>query len=229
MSQQKLVPLFEFIEEACESNKRGMHSRTHQSPTGSSGDDDDGNDDDDGDDDDAADCFMAVSAVVPVTAARTVAYLAQHKLLEQIPQLRGDISEPPEVRRLRGLIGNGSTAGKDTVVRLWIGGNTSITPLHFDRRHNILCQVHGAKVVFLYRPASNGDLRRSFYPQSSFGGESNVSSVDIENLNFELYPDFPSAPDFCCHLVAGDALVIPEGWWHAVKSLQPSISVNFWW
>ena len=30
-------------------------------------------------------------------------------------------------------------------------------------------------------------------------------------------------------LQAGDALVIPEGWWHSVKSQPGTIAVNFWW
>ncbi|KAK9450783.1 uncharacterized protein V1518DRAFT_411697 [Limtongia smithiae] len=31
-----------------------------------------------------------------------------------------------------------------------------------------------------------------------------------------------------CILAPGDALFIPAGWWHYVKSLSPSFSVNFW-
>jgi lysine-specific demethylase 8 len=210
LSQQKLILLLDFIENVC-GKEEGNSGE-------SAGKDD-------------SDCFMAISSVVPVTAARTVAYLAQNRLLDQIPQLCVDIVEPPEVALLRSMIGNGSSTpgGDATVVRLWIGGTASITPLHFDRRHNILCQIYGSKVVYLYRPLCPATTKRAFYPQSAFGGESNASSVDVENPNFELHPDFPPEPDMCCHLVRGDALFIPEGWWHAVKSLEPSISVNFWW
>ena len=30
-------------------------------------------------------------------------------------------------------------------------------------------------------------------------------------------------------LSAGDAVFIPEGWWHQVDSSDHTIAVNFWW
>ena len=33
----------------------------------------------------------------------------------------------------------------------------------------------------------------------------------------------------CLLLQAGDALFIPEGWWHQVDSQETTIAVNFWW
>jgi len=43
------------------------------------------------------------------------------------------------------------------------------------------------------------------------------------------YPMYASAPFFDCILESGEMLYIPVRWWHYVKSLSTSASVNFWW
>jgi hypothetical protein len=40
-------------------------------------------------------------------------------------------------------------------------------------------------------------------------------------------PDVPA--DACVDLLPGDALFIPEGWWHQVESSVGTIALNFWW
>lgn len=53
---------------------------------------------------------LAVSAVVPVTEARTRAYLAQHEIFQQIPQLAEDFEVPSYCRELQ------------PKVKCWLGG-----------------------------------------------------------------------------------------------------------
>lgn len=47
-------------------------------------------------------------------------------------------------------------------------------------------------------------------------------------LHTKLYCQ-PGATKMLFPLQAGDALFIPEGWWHQVDSEQTTIAVNFWW
>ena len=55
------------------------------------------------------------------------------------------------------------------------------------------------------------------------------SSIDVENLNFNLYPRFNEVEILEADLEPVDVLYIPQRWWDDIRSLSPSISVNFWW
>ena len=69
----------------------------------------------------------AVSEVVPVTSARTVAYLAQHPLLEQCPQLSRDASPWP--RSVQEAIARGPRAvrGLEPIVSAWVAPRGATT------------------------------------------------------------------------------------------------------
>ena len=45
----------------------------------------------------------------------------------------------------------------------------------------------------------------------------------------ERFPLFKEAPYSDVELGPGEALFIPRGHWHYVRSLEPSFSVSFWW
>jgi hypothetical protein len=42
------------------------------------------------------------------------------------------------------------------------------------------------------------------------------------------FPLFPTAPYLEAILAPGDALYLPVGWWHYIRSVTPSFSVSFW-
>lgn len=118
-----------------------------------------------------------------------------------------------------------------------------------------LLQVWGYKFVRLFPPeqscnlypirggASGGGAHDSGASAASAdaaavgGGEGdstttqgNISAVDVEAPDLALHPRFAEASG--THLDAvlgpGDALYIPAGWWHYVRSITPSFTVNFW-
>ncbi|EXJ67916.1 uncharacterized protein A1O5_09263 [Cladophialophora psammophila CBS 110553] len=150
--------------------------------------------------------------------------------------------------------------GDEPQTNIWFGPAWTISPLHHDPYHNILCQVVGTKYVRLYSPQHSKRLlpRPEDEPAphvSSTGnakctkgdvndGEqrcetidmSNTSQVDIAAMETspledwdEVYPGINQVPYVECVLEAGQALYIPIGWWHYVRSCSVGVSVSFWW
>lgn len=140
-------------------------------------------------------------------------YLAQHALFEQIVSLKEDIDVPKFVQA--------GGREKADVVNAWIGSKGSGSSLHFDSADNILVQVVGEKVVRL-APYDMGPL----FGQTE--ADENVAPVDIENVDREKWPRFKEVRGALVRLQPGDGLYMPAKYWHWVKALTTSISVNFW-
>ena len=162
-------------------------------------------------------------------------YLAQHDLFSQIPRLRNDISvpdycysSPPPPAPGTPLASEPPQAKlEEPLLNAWFGPAGTVSPLHTDPYHNILCQVVGKKYVRLYAPEET----KRVYPKSVENGVqmSNTSEVDIEAVDERAFPAFRDAKFIETVLGEGECLYIPVGWWHYVKSLTTSFSVSFWW
>lgn len=147
-----------------------------------------------------------------------VAYCAQHELLEQCPGLRADIAAAEVFAEV---------FGAHSRCNVWIGTRSTVTPCHWDSYDNCLAQVQGFKRLLLLAPAQAKHL----YVEDGGSGVSaqgNLSAVDVEAPDLTRFPDFVGAEVLCAELGPGDALFIPAGWWHQVRALSASISVNFW-
>ncbi|PHH74349.1 hypothetical protein CDD80_3158 [Ophiocordyceps camponoti-rufipedis] len=176
-----------------------------------------------------------------VQQTETTGYLAQHDLFRQIPSLRRDVtipdycwaSVPPHP-----LDPSQDQATLDVPqLNAWFGPAGTITPLHTDGYHNLLCQVVGAKYIRLYPPDATPFMR----PRGSELGVdmSNTSCIDLGVLEgwdrppddyHEHDPSLLQGVDYReCILQPGDTLLIPIGWWHYVRSLSISFSLSFWW
>jgi hypothetical protein len=119
-------------------------------------------------------------------------------------------------------------AGKLYSTMLWMGPAGTTTPLHYDPLDNFLMQVVGRKRVFLLPKATDAS---ALYTGEEWDQQPNTSAVDVDNPNYEQFPLFENVKReaFSGVLHPGDMLFIPARWWHAVKSLDFSISVNAWW
>jgi hypothetical protein len=152
-------------------------------------------------------------------------YLAQHTLLEQIPELKADILIPdycclsPPTRQDQV---DESRVDDEPAIHVWIGPGGTVSCLHFDSYSNIFAQVVGYKRIRLYNPSHTHMYARS-------GLVFNTSQVDAENIDTSTFPDFPSSPDYDIIVGPGDMLFIPFGWWHHVRAMSTSVSVSFWW
>lgn len=178
------------------------------------------------------------------TDASHLGYLAQHDLFAQIPSLRNDIAVPDycyvDPPPMKGVMEGAGLADEskpmppqleEPLLNAWFGPAGTVSPLHTDPYHNILCQVVGRKYVRLYSPGETDKL----YPRGVEGGGvdmSNTSEVDAEAPAEELdagFPLFREAEYVETMLGEGECLYIPLGWWHYVRSLSVSFSVSFWW
>lgn len=91
-------------------------------------------------------------------------------------------------------------------------------------------QVAGFKLVRLYLESDTPYMYR--FAGSSDGAsrhaQGNFSAVDVEDPNLARFPDFANATPYDVILAPGDFVYIPAKCWHYVRSLTPSISLNFW-
>ncbi|KAH8735636.1 hypothetical protein BGZ61DRAFT_409911 [Ilyonectria robusta] len=179
------------------------------------------------------------------TSSSPTGYLAQHNLFQQIPSLRNDICVPDFC--WADVPGHPLSASHDQPpvdvpqLNAWFGPARTITPLHTDGYHNLLCQAVGAKYLRLYPPGATRHMR----PRNPEHGVdmSNTSALDVGVIEgWDPLPEGVSEEDVRrvredledveyreCILEPGDTLLIPIGWWHYVRSLSVSFSVSFWW
>ena len=108
--------------------------------------------------------------------------------------------------------------------KLWVGPSETLTPLHRDLVDNFLVQVWGFKQLRLISPAHTGRL----YPEhEGLNPYYEPSKLDADVPDLERFPACADVPFVDCVLAPGDIIYMPAGWWHRVRSLEPSLSINF--
>lgn len=143
-------------------------------------------------------------------------YLAQAPLTGELAALRTDTPTPPAIAHLPLLS-----------VNLWMSPRKTHTGAHYDPQPNLLCVTCGYKHVTLWPPDCTPDLAP--FPLTS--ESPNHSSLRMHDRAAFAAADKRAAQSgrfFSITLRAGDALLIPQGWWHEVRSAERTIAVNFW-
>lgn len=143
-------------------------------------------------------------------------YLAQYQLFDQIPELKKDIIEPDYCCF--------SDDDNPVDIMAWYGPKGTISPMHHDPKKNLLAQVVGEKLVFIFSPADSQYL----YPHEH-ELLCNTARIDPRDPDLDKYPEYKKAKGYYCILKPGQMLFIPPKWWHFVESLSVSFSVSFWW
>ena len=150
-----------------------------------------------------------------------IAYVSQHSLLHQVPGLQDHFAVPA------------FCLGRLAAANAWLGTANTTTHLHTDAAENLLCQVAGHKLVRLFPPSVGPYVYQDFVDQKTGNGSVNAfSPVDCEDVETQkrAFPLFKKARESEIQTVLGpgETLFVPRGWWHYVRALEPSFSVNFW-
>lgn len=110
-------------------------------------------------------------------------------------------------------------------MRLWLSAPGTTVPLHHDVAQNIFCQLVGRKRFLLYPAAASPWL----YSHRFRSALANYSQFDPERPDHARFPLSRGLEPLEVVLGPGDAMYLPTRWWHHVRSLDVSLSVNFWW
>ncbi|MDX6741534.1 cupin-like domain-containing protein [Actinocorallia sp. A-T 12471] len=109
-------------------------------------------------------------------------------------------------------------AGLRESAKLWFGPLGTVTPFHHDACNILFVQIYGSKKVRMVEPH---ELPRLYNDRECF------SPVDLDDIDLDRFPWMTDVPVAEAVVRPGDALLIPLGWWHWVKSLEASISLSF--
>ncbi|GIM01526.1 hypothetical protein Vretimale_6271, partial [Volvox reticuliferus] len=156
--------------------------------------------------------------VLPGSVDQLHVYLAQQPLTGDLAPLQVDTHRPPCLN------------GKDVEsTNLWMCGGSVRSSLHYDLHHNLLALVSGHKVVTVVPPY----LTHCVYPMTLTGDAPNHSQVPFaDSQPSARHPAYLAAmaASTVVELRGGDALFLPEGWWHQVDSgPETTIAINYWW
>jgi hypothetical protein len=156
-------------------------------------------------------------------------YLAQVPLSELPIDLQYDLPTPELVKST----GQGDIYGSS----IWIGRSPTYTPLHRDPNPNLHIQLAGSKVIRLFEPqvgrqiylAAKAKLGGYGFTSEKFRGSEMMEGQEKRLLDEAVWID-PTEIPYEVVLERGEAIFIPLGWWHSVKSVGPGVigSVNWW-
>lgn len=113
--------------------------------------------------------------------------------------------------------------------RLW-AGNAVTAATHYDMSDGVACVVAGRKRFTFFPPEQLPNLYIG--PLDLAPGGLPTSMVRLASPDLERYPRFTEALAAAevAELEPGDAVFIPNMWWHNVESLDPvNLLVNYWW
>lgn len=168
-------------------------------------------------------------------------YIAQSSLPGLPESLQQDLTPPPLVKDSD--IYNSS---------IWLGLTPTYTPLHRDPNPNLFRQLHGSKIVRTLPPRAGHTVFTRVQASisaravnSRLRGQEMMEGPEKSALHDAIWTDQgdPRVGERTIYevtLEAGDAMYLPTGWWHSLKSAaadgqaglagegELNCSVNWW-
>ena len=144
-------------------------------------------------------------------------YLALQPVLERAPEMASDIRPIPYFSELLQRLSLQTPL-------LWMGPEGSVANLHFDKLPNIVVQILGRKKWTVF---PSWQMKNVYLPSELAIDQ--FSPVNVEAPDLERFPLYRDATPIEFVLGPGEMLFLPTHWPHHVRSLDFSISMNFWW
>jgi hypothetical protein len=151
-------------------------------------------------------------------------YIAQAQLLDLPQSLRDDLPMPPVILK----------AGKGDIydANIWMGIPPTYTPLHKDPNPNLFVQLASNKLVRLFNP-DTGDaifchVQEQICSQASatFRGDEMMQGPERIALEDAVWNCEEGTDGYEVVVRPGDALFIPKGWWHSIKSIGADVTAS---
>ncbi len=132
-------------------------------------------------------------------------------ILKEVPELQDDFEFPDFGLRLM-----------KKLPMLFFGGRESHTFMHYDIDLANIFHFHfeGVKQCILFPQTETKYLYK--VPHSLITHE----SIDFSNPDYERWPALKMANGYKAQLKHGEALYMPEGYWHYMKYLTPGFSMS---
>lgn len=154
-------------------------------------------------------------------------YLAEFAIFDVIPDLLKDIDLLSKYMVMPSWYPQKLKKYLTLKPRFWLGPKDSLSSCHFDMPHNIFVQLYGTKQWTLISPDQSKNL---YFPCDDLVSEFlHWSPVDIEEPDLNRFPLFKNVKPIQFTVKPGQMLFVPSSWWHHVRSLDTSISLNFFW
>ncbi len=163
---------------------------------------------------------LTLSDLVPILAAQQQGgvrhYLAGPNMFaheQQLTQLLAECEDFYQSTVVRTKIG---------CLGMWLGKNGQRTWLHFDCANNFLLQIKGSKTLTLAPPSAYPSLYCYTYAscrgQDMDGEMYRFSEVNAWHPDLVVHPRAAKVPFSRVTISAGETLLLPLGWFHAVES-----------
>jgi hypothetical protein len=104
---------------------------------------------------------------------------------------------------------------------MWIGPAGTVTSLHHDLTNNLIAQVVGRKRLKI---AAAADVAKIYNHHHVF---SEIADLESPALDAARYPLLQNLQIYDVTLSPGEAIFMPIGWWHQVKSLDFSVTLTY--
>jgi len=162
--------------------------------------------------------------------ARVRLYIAQCPITDLSPELQADLPTPDMVFH--------SGRGDIYASSIWLGTEPTYTPWHRDPNPNHFQQLCSEKTVRLMPPGAGEMLfhqaqdRAHVRTSARIRGMEMMNGPDRQALHDAVWGPEALGDIHVAHLMPGDVLFIPKGWWHSIKSVFDdgglNASVNWW-
>lgn len=106
------------------------------------------------------------------------------------------------------------------------------TPLHKDPNPNLFLQLASNKLVRLFKPDTGARIfldvqeRISSHASAAFRGDEMMQGPERVALEDAVWNCPKGTEGFEVVVRPGDALFIPMGWWHSIKSIGTSVTAS---
>lgn len=139
-------------------------------------------------------------------------------IFNHAPQLTKDFTWPDHL--MKGFI--------KRVPMLFVGGQGSITHLHFDidLSHIFHTQFIGKKRVLLFPNEEQHKLYRKPFEVLSLADFTNYYDDEKSKLDINLFPAVSRANGYEVILEHGDTLFMPGGYWHHMEYIESGVAMS---